>query len=1092
MSLLDDLRALDLSAIVSARGSISAAVQAPELQAVLGGGAAQTALAGLGQSLASFRGEFGDPAALLAPVVDAVGALRGVFATAGLPLDRYVSAVGEGVTIAVQLVDGLDRDPLALGRAFGGSLGDRLGALPRLFESYAPVDAGALGQLMSGLDALDRGVTRQPLDLAHFAIDVLLPFPRQPLLDIRTALDTVASATAAISLPAGRLTGLLAALDAVNAAAVAADRAALDRALRELARVRANTLEVLQGDLLRVVEQLGRLQLGHLLDPVARASAAVRVGRDSVLEFLDRLRAQLSEARALVEQADAAVIADFLDRVVDTLRSEAQARIVAPIEAQVARLEEFLRDLFRSLPLRSIRAEITRFLHSVAQAVQDAGLDRVARTVHEALATVRSALSAEGLTAEVQQALQRAAATVNDALDGVVAPMESIGQAIDGVAAQAREVLDRAATALAEFADAMHAATDAIENLGVDAAADEVVQTLRQLREKAEALLSVAPLPESMRPVVEQLISTLENIDFDTVFQPVRGAVSQIQIPPEAGAQVRETLAKVKEALDHVIPAELIASVEAEITRALDVIRGFDPSSLLGGVGSFLDEAAQFVESLDPRPIATQIRAPFQAVLDAVDAAQPRRLLRPVIDAYDAALARVQLPSPDLAIRRFGELVDASGEAVGQVVAAPAQRLLGPGGTGGGAATGAPGGGAGGGAGGEAGTSAPAGELPFRPGDIVRLFGYVPAKLREALQALEAGPAGDVMRTIDSLTGGLARDIRRLRADLAQLEGRLEQSLNESLAPLAHAQVRAQLGIRASFSAGGVDIDASLTAVAAAGPGALRHELARTLELVRGRVRDTAAVAGGATGAALERAAMALDALRMSGLAGDLDDFLAALDPEPLAREMDELVLAALHRAPSLLAQVQARVEAALGRLRDLVAELNPATQAQKFFRVLEVLKAELDVLNPSVLADELGEIHAAVRATIAAYDPAVLAADLFAALQETARSLRALDPATLLGDLHFLDGILDRVEAAVPTQALAGVGASLTEVGERLVALDPGALLEAVNQLGPRVEQAFEDAVKKIRDEVVALLEAIRYASASASASVSGSVSVG
>lgn len=1106
MSLLEDLRDLDLSAVVSARGSISIAVQSPDLQAVLGGGAAQTALAGLGQSLASFRGDFSDPSALLRPLVDAVGALRGHLSTDGLPIARYLSTVSDGVTVALRLIEGLDRDPLALGRAFGGSLGDHLGRLTRLFGSYTNVDTQAFGQLRSVLDSVDRGVSRQPLELAHFAVDVLLPFPRQPLLDVRNGLDGVFEGIGRIALPPGRLTGLLAALDAVNAAAVAADRAALDRALRELGQVRANTIEVLQGDLLRVVEQLGRLQLGHVLDPIARASAAIRSGRDSILEFMAGLEGHVRQARALVASVDPALIGDFLDQVVDQLAAEAQARIVAPIEAQVVRLEAFLRDLFRALPLRSLRAEITRFLHGVAQAVQDAGLDRVARSVHEALATVRETLSPERLTADVRQAIERAGQVISRGLDGLLAAMERIGQGISGVAEQARLVLDRAAAALAGFADAMRAATDAIDHLGVDAAADQVVETLRRLREKAEALLSAAPLPEPMRPLVEQLISTLESIDFDTVFEPVRSAVAQIQVPPEVGTQAREVLAKVKEALDNIIPVELIASIEAEIAQALDVIRNFDPAALLGGVTGYLDDAAQFIEGLDPRPAVGQLRAPFQAVLDTVDLVEPRRLLRPVIEAYDSVLSRVQLPSADLAVRRMGELINATGEAVGQAATAPARAFVGssPGGGGSGAAPGGTaggsagaGGGSAGGAAGAAGGSGGAGgaaidALPFRPGDIVRIFGYVPAKLREALQALDAGPAGDVLRTIDGLTGGLARDIRRLRTELARLEDRLEDSLDEALSPLGAAQVRAQLGLRASFSADGVRLDASMAAVAAAGPGALRHELALSLDLVRDRVRDAAGTAGGAVGAALERAAMALDTFRLSGLTGGVDGLLAALDPEPLARELDQLVLDALRRGPELLAEVQDRLVASIGRLRDLINELNPVAQAQKFFRVLDVLKQELDVLNPSVLADELGEMHLAIRRTIAAYDPAAVAADLFAVLQQTAASLRSLNPATLLGDLSFLDDILDRVEAAVPTRALAGVGASLTEVGNRLAALDLTALLDAVNQLGPRVEREFEDAVKKIRDEIVALLESIRYANANASVSVSARVSVG
>src|SRR4051812_26586494 len=74
MSLLDDLQNIDLSGIVSAKGSISVSIQTPGLQAAISGGAAQTALAGLGGSLGSVRSQFSSPEALLKPIVDAVGA----------------------------------------------------------------------------------------------------------------------------------------------------------------------------------------------------------------------------------------------------------------------------------------------------------------------------------------------------------------------------------------------------------------------------------------------------------------------------------------------------------------------------------------------------------------------------------------------------------------------------------------------------------------------------------------------------------------------------------------------------------------------------------------------------------------------------------------------------------------------------------------------------------------------------------------------------------------------------------------------------------------------------------------------------------
>ena len=123
---------------------------------------------------------------------------------------------------------------------------------------------------------------------------------------------------------------------------------------------------------------------------------------------------------------------------------------------------------------------------------------------------------------------------------------------------------------------------------------------------------------------------------------------------------------------------------------------------------------------------------------------------------------------------------------------------------------------------------------------------------------------------------------------------------------------------------------------------------------------------------------------------------------------------------------------------------------------------------------------------------PAVFAEEVYQVITAVAAALRSLDPAALLGDLTFLDDILNDVEDAVPTNALVGVGESLTEVGTRLAELDPGGLLEAVENLGPRLIDEFEVGVEAIRREIVALLEAIRYASGDASVSATVEVGVG
>ena len=77
----------------------------------------------------------------------------------------------------------------------------------------------------------------------------------------------------------------------------------------------------------------------------------------------------------------------------------------------------------------------------------------------------------------------------------------------------------------------------------------------------------------------------------------------------------------------------------------------------------------------------------------------------------------------------------------------------------------------------------------------------------------------------------------------------------------------------------------------------------------------------------------------------------------------------------------------------------------------------------------------------------------------------------------------------ANPATRLQGIGASLDEVGERLGEIDIDVLIASVNQLGPRLVTSFEHALDAIRNEIVALLESLQFATGSASASASVSV---
>ena len=1076
MSLLEDLRGLDIGAITSARDNLSASVQGPELLTVLSRGPASSALGDLGQNLDGFRESFDNPEALLMPLMEALDKLAPSLESSNLPLDEYARVVTEGADVVGQFVKNLSGNPNDFGQIFGSSLGDAL----QFVQSNSDIVTGPLGAGADTFATLTHMVdtaSSNPEALAELVVELLMPIPKANVFALRDGVSVVLNASEQVTLPSGRTTGLTAALDAITAAAHEGDLTAVDDAIRQFRHVRQHTIDTLRDDLMFAVGALGRLRIPELLNPLMQISSSLRLGEGGIVEFLNELRGMMAEFRSQVENVDVEQARQFLVDLPDTVESHAKELVEAPVNAAVERAQEWVRALFRKLPIGELRDSLTRFLRGVAQAIDDANLDAPVNTVRQGLLSVASTLSSEQLTEQVQSALQEVNETVSTALDGVIAPLETIATEVDRLAGEAEAIMSRLQVGLSEFQSAIERVTAAIEGLGIEQTEQEIVQALTKLRETAEDLLSNLPLPEPLRPQVEQLIALLEGIDLDSLIEPARNVAAELRVPDDVSDVVEHGLADAKQVIENLIPQQLIVSINAEVEEALNVIRGFNPASLLPDVSGYLEQSASVVEGFDPRPIAEQIRAPFQKVLDLIDRAHPSLLLAPVVQGYDAVLGSLPTPNVDTTAEGLFQAYDSAGRTIARGALEPVRRLTPEDDS----------------EVADVSDRSPTAETPperseVRAGDAIRLLGYIPSKLRELLSALDEGSVSDVLQRIDAMSSGLAAQLRQVEDTLHQIPRRFEDAFEEWLVPVGPAQLRAQFALEVHL-AGQENLQASLDVVALASPAALRAELGGALDALRRGTRDIAEVAGGTAGPSLSRAALALEALPLAQLTGDMNDLLAALDPEPIAAELDAIVETTLQRAPQLINELMVEGHRTMERLTAIVNVYNPGNQFLKFSAVLDVVREELNILNPRRLVDELGEIHAAIRSTVAAYDPSVLAEELYNVIRAVTEQLRALNPETLLGDIDFLQATVDRIAAANPAERLANVGVSLQAVGAELGEIDLDALIQSVNQLGPRLLESFSAALDAIRNEIVALLESLRFASGNVSASASVSI---
>jgi hypothetical protein len=1082
MTLLDDLGALDLSGIVSAKGDIQVSFGSDELASLLDNGAVTSVLGDLGTVLEAVTHGLDDPATLLAPILAAFADLAENLVPDDLPVSEYADAVIAGARLVGGLVAQLSGDPRGLNAA-GVSLGDVFEAASGMLGDQASAIGDELGRVRALVGSVERGLPSDPAALIGPALEIVLPFSTGPIDQLRTSLTAVNGQLDRMVLRTSLSDGLVAALGQLTVAARAGDRAGVEAALTLIASTRRAMLDQVGEGLRRTASLLNGLDVAGGLRTLVALRGDLASADDHVFALLDQWRELVVEFNAVLDELDPVVAMTHVGAFLDLAEAKATEFLFAAIDDSVSFIQDRLRGLLREIPLRPLRQELTDGIASVAAAINDADLDAPVDAVRSGLAEISRVISELDPAALVQQAVSELEELLAGALDSLEASLGTITGAINDVAGEAAEILGRAVEGLHDFREVVDQITAAIEDAGIQEAADAIAAELHDLQEQVSELLGSAPIPDALRGSVDQLVSLLESIDLDAaVGEPLREVAAQIAIPGDVAATVRDGLQALADAVVSLVPTDVIADLNGMVGDFLAEFQNLDLAPLTAGITDILDQAASTLEGIGSGELEALL-APageaFDQVLAVVDRLHPRVILAPVITAYGDLLGHVPVPDPTTMTTRAGSVLSAAGETAARAATEPvAQAVTGRSGTG---------------------TAPPAGADPavqqppadLRIGDVVRLIGFLPGKLREALRAMQAGQAGEVLGRIDHLFGGTAAELRAVRDRLVTIERAITADLTHVLAPLGAAQLDAQLALESSvvISAPGFDVEASLDVLAQAGPGQMQGALAGDLAMVAARCQ---AVNGSLTGAVahdLDAVADLLDAFLPSGITGDLDAFLAALDPEPIAADIDALMARIVDAVPDFLAAVGDEIRDLEARIRRLVDQFNPGTLAQRYLKVLDLIREELSVLDPGRLADELGEIHGAVRSVIAAYDPRGLAAEIDGILRAAAADVRSLDPSNLLPDLSGLTAQVERVTDLLPVHALEGIGQELVEVGDELRALDITEMIEAVNALSPEMAEAITTLIDSIRDELVALLRSIRYAHPSASASASVSV---
>lgn len=1081
MSLLDDLNTIDVSVVVDARGLVTLALQNDELQKLLNDGPALTVLGDLGQLLSAVEGDFSDPETFVAPLIGALGGIAGEIEFDNADINAAVDVVGQGATILSGALGGLGGDLSELKVDGLQTMADRFTAAAAGPNDFAQKAIGAIARHRNLLEIADGGLPTDPGALSGIALDILLPFPRNVLGGALSEVQTLNTGLNGLGLPQTRFAGLIALLADIRVAADAGDAPALQGALDRLAALRASTLTQMGADIRAAGQQLNGLGIGTGLTAVCDILDDLRVPDISVIDELVEWRERIAGSAANIGRFDLDMVRGVVDDFFDLAERELADRFEAAIDAQVVRLENWLRGLLAELPIADLRAKITAALQEAADKIEGAGIDTLATDLRAQIGTLSDMIDSIDLQEIINMATQALADALAVALDEIEAAIGGISAEIERVAAQVQAILSRATAGVAAFGDAVQAVTDLIAEIDISAAAQAVIDILSKLRETAEEILGEVPLPEAMRDEVAKFTEEVASIDIEgLVRQPMMAAVEQLQIPDEIGQTIDDGLSQIADIVENLIPDNIAAELQAELSDLFSELENLDLSGVLGGIGEELDKLAGVLEGVDIGTAIQPAQDAFEDIEGVLNGIRPSLLLAPVIRAYDDVIGQVPLPDPQTIAERAGETVAAVGEPAARAATSPARALAG-----------------------EPDTTPPAAADPVtqndpmptdvRPGELIRLVGFLPRKLKEAFDALEEGPAGEVMTEIDRVTGGLARDIRAFQRALMALEARIDGTFDAMLAELTEAVVAAKVSVQASaaVTAGPVDARASLDLVATLDAGRLRAALVQDLQFFEDQAVRVRRSVTGPVIAKTDQVAELLERSALARFGTDIDALLVAIDPDPIADEIDAMFGQILTTVAGLQGDFEADLIRYRARIQALIERFNPGAQAQKFLRALNVLKELFDLINPRRLANELDEVHAAILKVFRAFSPAGFASDLDGLIDTTAATLRSLDPANLTPDFGPVEAQVARLTTILPLAALEGIGTELDALGAELEDIDISALLDSVNTLTPQIVDAVDLTAEGIKTEILALLGAIQYSNANASVSVSGSASL-
>lgn len=1079
MSLLDDLNNLDLSQITSARAAISASVNDDGFQLALDGDLTELAfgeLATLAQKLTEFN-----PSGFHQAWEERLGSLLKKIRIENVPHAKVLQLFEMGLELGSAFLKQIVEDPLSFGSQFGVPIQDILNQFANASKNVVNLPLEDIQASRTLWQNLELGLPKHASALAKEALGILFPFPQDASEKLRQKLDQISKSLEQPLLSNQIIQPLQASLHKIRTLAEEGNQAALDQALNAHTTIFAELKSQLDLACTALPTKLSALNLSEITKPCQTLFRLAKTGKPNGISFLNEFKHELIQIENLIALADedkARQVLGLINQQLDAMNAYLKSAYLERIDAGIDSLKTWVRNLFKPLGLQEVEAEMDAFFANLTQTLNQINLRKYLAEIRNPIKHLRSQLETLNLGEFLTQRLTNGSNSVGAALATITHQLTAIDTALGTLTLDIQAIFEKVATPLIAFSTQIQNAIDAFEDLDVEGATDQVVRTLQAIRAKGEALFRIAPLPESMKPVIQQLIDDVARMDLDALITvPAQAAAKTLDIPQEVKAPLLEVLPKLESLLDQVHPDRLIAGLQDDIEEHLKTITRQAQSSMQEAIDAFFAQVQEGLQTIDPLHLESLLQPAFQKVLRLFDNLDPHQLLKPATDAYDAFLGQLDFIDPASSAIAAQSAIGAAGKAFGQAATLPLKALTSPGVIR------------------ENGSSQDTpfqASLDLKPGDLIRnLLGLPLVKLKQAIENLENSQLADFLAYFHQHSLGLANDLKSMLAKVGTLSDVLDNQCAAWLITLEDAQFDATFSIQNQIRLGHLSAQTNLAPLKTSSITSLAVHLRTNLSKQKPLIAQTVHQELQEWGHLAQGIINLLGDHPISLLSQNAQTLLNAIDPEPVAQALDNLAGAATGKFIELSSLLNEELKHVFVRAQQMVHQYNPSLHLQRLVEVLEVFWEEMALFNPHHWAERLSKLHQRIRSHLNSLNPSIWLAALSSDLNELAESVAQIDTNNIL-DSNLLNPFLEAADSAalVNVQSLgADLKRVLGEMGDNLKSLNPNALLTSLEQLKTQSLDELGPNVKAIQEEILKLLASLRFASTTVSANASVSI---